>query len=309
MKNVKMRFPLMLTGALVLGLVYSTSCNKNSDPGLPPIGGYNNSNEVAAAYNVAHWTFDGTNNETKSNIVPSASVGASFVTGVKGQALSLNNGYILYPVFSPLSNANALNNASISAWVKVSNNGVAPTCFVAITQSTTAQTDWNTGPFMMMAENGKPTTVDDTLVLKGVFSTWVGGARLGGDNINDYGVRETDFKTVKTGGTWVHVVVRYDGSTSNIDIFANGIRVSNNNFRHRTRNSGGTDVDMGPIVTVPPVQAVIGAFPNAASGFANSPTQSWQKYMTGSIDEVRVYTKALSDDEITALYNLEKAGR
>jgi hypothetical protein len=105
----------------------------------------------------------------------------------------------------------------------------------------------------------------------------------------------------------VHVVVRYDGTTSNIDIYANGIRVSNNNFRKRTR--GNPSVDMGPIITVPPVQAVIGAFPNSSSGFANSPTQSWQKYMTGSLDELRVYTKALTDDEILALYQLEKAGR
>lgn len=161
-----------------------------------------------------------------------------------------------------------------------------------------------------MAENGKAVTVDDTLVLKSVFSTWINDTtRLGGDNINDFGVRETDFKTVKTGGTWVHVVGRYDGTTSNIDIFANGILVSNNNFRKRTRSSGATQVDMGPVITKPPVQAVIGAFPNAASGFPNSATQSWQKYMTGSIDEVRVYTKALTDDEIKALYDLEKAGR
>ena len=309
MKNVKMRFPLMLTGALVLGMVYSTSCNKNEDPGLPPIGGYNNSNEVAASNSVAHWTFDGTNNETMANLAPTTAVGASFTTGVKGQGLQLTNGYILYPALTALANANALNSASLSGWVKVSNNGVGPTSFLALTQSTTAQSDWNTGPLMMMAENGKPTSVDDTLVLKGVFSTWVAGARLGGDNINDFGVRETDFKTVKTGGNWVHVVVRYDASGSFIDIFANGVRVSNNNFRHRTRNSGGADVDMGPIVTVPPVQAVIGAFPNAASGFTNSATQTWQHPMTGSLDELRVYSKALTDDEIKALYDLEKAGR
>lgn len=305
MKNVKMRFPLMFTGALLIGMVYSTSCSKNEDAALPPIGGYNNSNEVAAANSVAHWTFDGTNNETMASLAPTTAVGASFTTGVKGQALQLTNGYILYPALTALANANALNSASISGWVKTSNNGVAPTCFVALSQTTTAQTDWNTGPLLMMSENGKPTTVDDTLVLKGVFATWISGAVKQGDNINDFGVRETDFKTVKTGGTWVHVVVRYDGTGSNIDIFANGIRVSNNNFRHRTNGA----VDMGPIVTTTPVQAVIGAFPNAASGFPNSVTQSWQKYMTGSIDEVRVYTKALTDDEIKALYDLEKAGR
>jgi hypothetical protein len=128
-----------------------------------------------------------------------------------------------------------------------------------------------------------------------------------GDNINDFGVRETDFKTVKTLGTWVHVVVRYNGATSEIDIYANGIRVSNNQFRKRQR--GNPAVDMGPIITATSVQAVIGAFPNSESGFANSPAQSWQKKMTGSLDELRIYTKSLTDDEILALYELEKAGR
>jgi len=288
-------------------LIVSTSCNKDEDEPLPPIGGYNSSNDVAKANNVVHFTFDGTNNDRIGNLTPTTSFGATFSAGAKGQGLTLTNGYILYPAITALANANALNNASIAGWVKISNNGVSPTCLFALTQSASAQTDWNTGPLMMMAENGKAITVDDTLVLKGVFSTWVSGTRFGGDNINDFGVRETDFKTVKTLGTWVHVVVRYDGTTSNIDIYANGIRVSNNNFRKRQR--GNPAVDMGPIITATSVQAVIGAFPNSKSGFANSPEQGWQKYMTGSLDEFRVYTKSLTDDEILALYQLEKAGR
>lgn len=286
-------------------IVLSTSCSKSKDTPLPPIGGYNNSNEVASAASVAHWTFENTNNETISGLAPTTAVGASFTPGAKGQGLTLTKGYILYPAIAALGNANAINSVSVSAWVKVSNNGVGPTTFVALTQSTTAQSDWNTGPFTLMSENGGPAKLDDTLVLKTLFSTWVGGTRYGGDNINDYGVRETDFKTLKTGGNWVHVVGRYDAATSAIDIYANGIRVSNNNFRTRTR---GTD-PMGAIITTPPVQVLFGAFPNAASGFTNSPTQAWQNFMTGSMDEVRIYKKALTDDEISSLYQLEKAGR
>ncbi|MGL6268080.1 MAG: LamG-like jellyroll fold domain-containing protein, partial [Chitinophagaceae bacterium] len=289
-------------------LIVSTSCNKDEDEPLPPIGGYNSSNDVAKANNVVHFTFDGTNTDRIGNLAPTTAVGATFTTGAKGQGLTLTNGYVLYPAIAALGNANALNSSSIAGWVKISNNGVSPTCLFALTQSASAQTDWNTGPLMMMTENGKPKTVDDTLVLKSIFSTWINDTtRLGGDNINDFGVRETDFKTVKTGGTWVHVVVRYDGATSNVDIYANGIRVSNNNFRKRQR--GNPPVDMGVITTKPPVQAVIGAFPNANSGFSKSPAQGWQNYMTGSLDEFRVYTKSLTDDEILALYQLEKAGR
>lgn len=291
-------------------LIVTTSCNKDEDEPLPPIGGYNNSNEVAAANNVAHFTFDGTNNEVKGNVSPTTAVGATFTTGVKGQGLTLTNGYLLYPALSALSNANALNNASLSGWVKVGNNGSSATCFFALTQATSVQADWNTGPIMIYGETGKAVSVDDTLALHAAFSTWISGVRYGGDNINDYGDREIDFKTVKTGGTWVHVVAVYNSNESGksvLDIYANGILVSNKKFRVRER--GNPAAAMGPIVTVPPVQAVIGGFPTASNGFPNSLNQGWQKNMTGSLDELRVYTKALTGDEILALYELEKAGR
>ena len=286
-------------------LIVSTSCNKNKDTTLPPIGGYNTSNDVAAANSVEHWTFEGTANATLSGTAPTTSVGATYTTGVKGQALTLTNGYILYPVISKFSSASAISSVSVSAWIKIENNGTNPTSILALTQAAATQTDWNTGPVNFYVETGRPVTSNDTLVLHSSFSTYIGGVRLGGDNINDYGVRGTDFQTLKTGGTWVHYVMRYDATTSNIDLFANGVRVSNNNFRHRTNGTA----DMGPIITTPPIQAVIGSFPNASSGFAKSPTQSWHKFMTGSVDELRVYSKSLTDDEITALYQLEKAGR
>jgi hypothetical protein len=306
MKNEKGKFLLVISGVLMLGMVFSASCNNDDDPDLPPIGGYNNSNEVAAANLVAQWTFEGTNNETKSGTAPTKAEGASFMTGAKGQGLQLTNGYILYPALTALANANSMSSVSVSLWVKTSNNGVSPTSFFALTQPTSIQADWNHGPFLVMSENGKPITYDDTLVLKSLLSTWINDStRLGGDNINDFGAREVDFKTLKTGGNWVHVVARYDASGSNIDIYANGVRVSNDKFRHRVNGA----VDLGPIINKPPVQAIIGGFPNVSTGFTKSLDQSWQHNMTGGLDEIRVYTKALTDDEIKALYDLEKAGR
>ena len=308
MKKVTKNLSLVLTGGIVLLVVTMSSCKKkNSDPVLPPIGGYNNSNEVAAANLLAHWTFDGTLNENKAAIVPSASINTSFVTGVKGQALSLAAGYVRYPAIPALSTATAIPSVSVSGWINVTNNGVSPTSIFALTQSTAVQSDWNTGPVNYYAETGHPIATNDTLALHASFSTYVGATRLGGDNINDYGIRETDFKTVKGAGKWVHYVMVYDGVGSNIDIYANGILVSNNNFRHRT--TGSPAVGIGVITTTPPIQALIGAFPNVASGYPNSITQAWQTYMTGSVDELRVFSKALTAAEITALYQLELAGR
>ncbi|MVM40572.1 hypothetical protein GO730_27710 [Spirosoma sp. HMF3257] len=99
----------------------------------------------------------------------------------------------------------------------------------------------------------------------------------------------------------MHYVFKYDGSSSTIDIYANGSVVSNSDYRQR-----GTT---GPLVFPTPTQVLIGAFPNASTGFASSATQVWQGLFNGSIDEVRVYNKALSDTDVSSLYQLEKAGR
>lgn len=101
--------------------------------------------------------------------------------------------------------------------------------------------------------------------------------------------------------------MRYDASGSNIDLYANGVRVSNNKFR--TRTTGNPPVGLGPIVSPTPTQVVIGSFPNKTSGYTSSPAQSWQALYVGSIDEIRVYNSALTDLEIGSLYQLELAGR
>lgn len=221
----------------------------------------------------------------------------------------MNSGYLLYPTIAALSSADAIPSVTVSAWVNVDNNGSTASSFFTITEATSAQQDWNNGPVMLAAETAKPTTVDDTLVFHGFFSTRIDGAIQRGDNINDYGERGTDFQTVHGTNRWVHYVLRYDGTGSVIDLYADGVRVSNNKFRERKYNPGTGDVGLGPITSPVPTQVLIGAFPNADSGFSNSAVQTWQGMLTGMIDEVRVYNKALTDNEIGSLYQLELAGR
>ena len=299
---------VILIVTALLGLFILNACSKSSTAKLPPINGYNTSNDVASASLLAHWTFDGTNNETISGTAPSVTTGASFSTGVKGQALTLANGYLVFPTIPKLSSANAISSVSVSCWVNTDNRDSLASSVFAITKATGAQTDWNDGPVNVYLETGKNhLTYDDTLVLHSAFATYSTGSRQGGDNINDYGVRGTDFQTVHGTKKWVHYVMRYDASGSNIDIYANGVRVSNNNFRNRT--TGTPPVGLGAIVSPTPTQVLIGAFPNAAVGYAGSATQAWQGLYVGSIDEIRVYNVALTDLEIGSLYQLELVGR
>ena len=315
MKTSKAKFNLLLTGIALVAVGAISSCKKDSTTTLPKIGPYDNSNQVASANLKAHWTFDGTNNETIAGTAPITSVGASFVTGENGfgQALHLTNGYLLYPTIAALSTANAISSVTVSLWINVDNSGTAKaSSFFALTQPTTVQADWNKGPLNVYAENNKPLAYDDTLVLHSAFHLYTplpapGNYNIGGDNINDYGVRGTDFQTVLGTKKWVHYVMRYDGTGSFIDLFANGVRVSNNNFRFR--GIGTPAVGIGPIVINTPTQVVIGGWPNADAGYLLSAVQPFQGLLTGSIDNIRVFNTAMLDSDIGYLYQLELAGR
>ncbi len=308
MKKVPFKLFNKLTAIALVLAVGVLSCGKdNDDPKLPPIGGYNNSNEVAAANLKAHWTFDGTLNERISSTASSTSLRSSFLTGVKGQAVKLDSGYILYPTIAALNSD--IGSFSVSTWIYTQNQGTGsrPTGVFALTLGAGAQRDWNDGPILISLENGRPTTYNDTLVIKTNIATTKAGSLLKGDNINDFGDREVDFKTVKGANKWTHVVARWDGTGSFLDIYANGVRVSNNKFRFR--NAAGVGFGAMTLPTGASTQVLFGGYPNATNGFPLSPLQGFQGLFRGNIDETRFYNKALTDDEITALYQLELAGR
>jgi len=299
----------LLGSASIAALLIFAGCSKKNDA-LPAIDGFNNSNEVAASNLVAHWTFDGTLNEAASGTAPSKSVGNSFTTGQKGQALNLAQGYLVYPTVPALNTANALSSVTVSVWVKVANNGAAQTNVFGITGNPTTQTDWNKGLLNVYVETGNHKATSDTLQLHANVATYLNNDFRGGDNVNAYGVLGTDFLAFKASkDTWFHYVMRYDGGASNIDLFANGVVVSNKNFRNRKVNAGSGDVAMGNLIILPPTQVVVGTWANNTAGFTASPAQGWQQLMTGGVDEIRVYNKSLSDAEIGSLYKLELAGR
>lgn len=296
----------LLALVCINAILFFTSCTKanykdnvtKGDP--PPVpGGFTNSSQVATSNLLAYWNFNDNKLETKSGIAPVGDVNSSFEKGIKGDGLKLSSGYLLYPTIAALSSTNALASCSVSLWVRVVNNGKTFSEFFTLARDVSKENDWlsiiNVG-----AETGQG-VANANLDLHSWIGTYPSGTRSGGDNINDYGAVGTDYQTVANNGAWIHYVMRYDAGTENIDLFANSVRVSNNNFRHR----GG----LGPIVSPTPTQVVLGAFSNASTGFNMSATLGFHGLLNGSMDELRVYSKALNDVEISALYQLEKQGR
>ena len=299
------RISAWVAAGLVVGTALFTACSKSDDtPSLPPIGGYNSSNEVAATNLLAHWTFDGTNNERISGTAPTKASNATFTTGAsgKGQALQLNSGYVLYPSIAKLNTANGLSSFTVSTWVNTTNNGSKSSEIFSLTSPTA--TDWGQ-MINLLVETGQKKASSDTLILKGLLGQYSSGTRVGHDNVNSGGAADagTKYQVVRKAGSWIHYVMTYDASTSRIVLYANGSKVSNTDYELRA------DGKLGALVFPVPQQVLIGAFPNVDSGFPTSANQVWQGMFNGSIDELRVYGKTLSSTDIGYLYQLESAGR
>ena len=289
----------------LLGTVIITGCDKdNDDPTLPTIGGYNNSDEVGAANLKANFTLDGNGNERISGATPTSSANVTYGPGVRGQAATFNNGYIYYA--GAVGGALASNQPfSVSAWVKASNNGLAGGSVPAnnypymIFQMARPTQLW--GNINMLYEAGQFPVASDTMTFKSLYSD-AGGLQ---DNINNYGNPATEYKVVKKAGTgqWVNVVTTYNpaGGTGNQSIFriyADSVLVSNTNFENRGTNS----------FVYSPHEIIIGGWYNNIPGKTVS-LDDWTLPFKGSIDDIRVWNKLLTQAEITALYKLGVAGR
>ncbi|MBK6365373.1 MAG: LamG domain-containing protein [Saprospiraceae bacterium] len=298
-------FPFLLAlgiaGSLVLGF---SSCGDDDDD-LPPIDGYNNSNEVAATNLLAHWGFEGDGKETKSGTAPSKTVNGTFVTGAKGKGVKFDAGFFDYPRIPALEIATG--SITLSAWAKISNTKQTPTGGSTISPifSIAGGPNANIGNLALFG-NTHGLTSSDSIQVKAEFHFDKGdGTEFGGDAINMTKKEPwmDDTHTVdpnKIGGKWAHIVYVYDGSTANNRIYVNGVKISNSAWESR---NGGNPLNMKFFT---PTRPIVGATQSVANGTNAEP---WNAALKGEVDEIRVYNKPLTVAEIGALYKLEKAGR
>lgn len=301
MKTNKILFKSL---AVVLMSTAIISCGDDDSSSLPPIGGYNNADEIGAADLLAHWPLNGNGIESKSSTNPSAAVGATYTTGVKGQGVNFVNGYLAYPEISALSAS--IPSMTVSLWAKITNNGGEgadghPTMMFSLTRPN----EWG-GNMNLMSETGWRASTSDTLVVKGlaIIKNEDGGANFQ-DIINSANPSPEDIlaghvaHANKNGGQWAHYVITWDAPTAMFRLYANGVKISNPVWESR---NGGNAL---PLSFFTPTRPVIGTFGSVAFGTPDA----WQRPMNGQIDEVRVWKKVLNQADINSLYELELAGR
>jgi len=302
MKNVS-----KMAGLAILALLSMNACKDGSDDdiSLPPIGGFNSADEVGAADLLAHFPMDQGGKEHISGAAPSESKNATYVTGKKGSAVSFAAGYLAYDPIAKLSSNTT--SYSASAWVQMANNKAADGTGGSATMvfSMTRPNEW-AGNFNLMAETGWYKAAVDTLVPKALLVSQEGTPPSSSFQDSRPDPAKGGDQVVKGAGAdkWTHLVITWDATSSNFLVYANGKKVSNPEWENRKVNGVGMgDLVFSSALTRP----LIGAFNTNTPG--NGPAESWQVPMTGKVDEVRVWKKALSAAEIDALYQLESAGR
>ena len=271
---------LLVCLALVLVVLACTKVKRDDDfnPGAPPpvAGGFVNSSEVAASALVGYWDFNGNYNEAVSgmNATPT---GTSFGTGIKGEALQgALNAYALATPSAAVKNLGAF---TLSWWENGPNNPNGVAGMVSFADSLNFWGNLNT-----FFENGGN---DNLMRFKTIFSS--------NGVVWDFGIQELTGRW----NVWNQFIVTYDG-VDKFFIYANGQQIAT-----------GTRPNQGPLHFVNFSKIVFGTVqfmtsPSLTSGSGNQP---WASFFTGLLDEVRIYNRALTTQEVSALYTLEKQGR
>lgn len=284
-----------LIGAASLMLVFS-SCKKDGNPNNLPdvnpddfagtIDGYRSSDEVFPENLVAYWNFDNNTNENLTNAAPTTASNASLVDGgVRGRALNLNAGFLYYARQFPKFIPDSLRNFSISVWVKILNNGSRRTMLMQLARPNMLNGNIN----FNLNTNQFPASNTTTLRIQPTFMTQTGGLQ---DNLN------TTVSPTIGMDKWTHIVITYDRQTGVFHNYADGVRVGN--FPNR-----GT---VNTFFCHEPNEFIIGSNYNGIPGKAVNTDASFAP-MTGQIDEIRVYNRALGEAFVRALFNLGRANK
>lgn len=282
---IKRSLPLLL----VCGTLFS-SCFKKFDPeSYQPafsVNGYTSVAEIGSGSLIGYWSFDGSLVDSVSGTA-ATNAGTSFTGGFKGQALNLSASGKSYATATPSNAVKSLSSFTISFWVNptfvdtdndTKIDGIIGFVNLARTNDFWGNIDW-------FVENGSSASaaIIKAHVVGGTKDTWL--------TLNN---------VTNLFGKWSNHSLTYDAGSSTLTYYINGSPVS-------SATAGWT----GPIEFPSPGPLVFGTtqFQTTPSNGTAGGSQPWASYLTGQIDEVRMYNKALSASDLQALIVLQGKGK
>jgi len=287
---------LAAAGLLATGCTkadYSDNFTKGDAP--PVAGGFTNSSEVAPTNLVAYFPFDNSIADMKNAVTGGVASGTtSFSAGIKGQAYQgSTTGFIGYSNPGPIA---TLTSFTISMWINTArHDGGAQGLFMLAKQDGSF---W--GNFFLMIEGQNPANAEN-MFMKLHFE------KNNAPFVEHWLEPNGTFRAVDMYGAWRHVAWTYDAATSKVSWFINGQKkVLPTGAEDRKADGNGTP--LGALNFKDATKFIIGGFMGHLGAPFNSP-EPWMLKYTGKLDEFRIYNKALSETEISALQVLERQGR
>lgn len=266
---------------------------------IPLIGGYASSDSVASANLIAYWPFDGDANDHKGGLTATTAGSITYAaTGVRGQAYQGAVG--AYATFVPPASFPAsLGSYTVSFWYYLPTLPTSGTQGVFFYSGATQQ-----GEIINEIESYTPVSGDSVRIHPGFWDI--------GDAPNyELFVPET-FNTGAI-GKWVFFTVTYNGGTSVYTTYQNAVPTGANEAfssgKYITPNPLFTDGTMTTPLgnlgfTDAPGSIIIGSWPDGLFGQASATAN-----FVGQLDELRVFSKALTQLEVSGLYLNGQAGR
>jgi len=269
-----------------------SSCQKGFDAKtyaptkpLPKIEGFSSSKDIEPGSLVAYWPFNSSLADSMSTTT-GVSTGTSFTAGVSGKGLQgADKGYVLSDV---PANVKTLHAFTVSIWVKMAQNTSAVGLFDIDNNQKGAPGFW--GSMAIFFDNGGSAT---TGVLK-VHAFSKAGDPTGKD------AWEGGYAVADPWNKWINIIVTYSDNTSTVNVYYNGA------------SAGTNHVDgFAPLDWSKTQKMVFGTlqFQTTPSLTVSTGAQDWAGFVTGALDQIRIYNKALTTSEIRGLYGLEKVGR
>jgi len=269
---------LFVTGAIVS----LSSCYKKYDPTTNQpaftINGYTSVASIGSGSLVGYWAFDGSYIDSVSKTAATGEK-TSFVAGFKGQALKGGAGaYAISDLPNAIKN---LNSFTIDYWLNVPQNATSG----ILAPIVISRTNEFWGALDMFFENNSTASTGNLKVhFNGQSEVWFTN-----------GILQNPWNT------WQNIALTYDAGTSTFTLYQNGSLVA-------TQTAAGLGNLVFPATAT---KLIFGAeqFQTTPSlGTAGGP-QSWAGYLSGMMDEVRIYNKALSASDIQALIVLQGKGK
>ena len=264
-----------------------SSCVKKFDPKsyAPPlsVNGYTSANSVAKSNLIGYWAFDGSLIDSVSGTV-GVNTGTSFaVSGIKKQALQgALNSYVLNNTSAAVA---ALQSYTITFWV---NTPPPSTGIIGVFALPNKIQFW--GNLEMWFENGSSNS-------NGTIKVTM-----------DYGPNGQNTAFFVVSGLqnlfdkWTSITISYDGTSTVSKMYVNGGLVS-------------TQTGVGGL-TGPLAFTNVGNLVFGCDAFQTNPSQTsatqypgFASFLTGQLDEFRIYNRALTDIEVSSIVALQHRGK